>query len=92
MNSPRYAGEGSYRIVVHYGLPFRKARFTLAKLLRRRAVGVFDQRRKVLRRILVLESVDKICGRKLAGRQAAVAQQIADGVVVIDRASDVGAI
>ena len=47
------------------------------------AVSVLEQRREVLRRVLILEAVDEIFGRKLVGGKAAVAQQIAHRVVVL---------
>src|SRR5262249_50707159 len=44
------------------------------KLLRRRAVGILEQRRKILSGVLILESVDEILRRKLGGREAPIAQ------------------
>src|SRR5262249_9843391 len=51
--------------------------------LRRRAVSLDEQRREILRLVLVLEPVDEIFWRELVRWSALVAEQIADRVVVL---------
>src|SRR5262245_59708560 len=51
--------------------------------LRRSAVSLDEQRREILRLVLVLESVDEIFGRELIRGSALVAEQIVDGVIVL---------
>ena len=53
------------------------------QLLRRRRVVIGQDRRNTLSLILRLEAVDKIFDRELARGKCAVAQQIADGVIVL---------
>ena len=53
------------------------------QLLGRGAVGLDQQRREILRLVLILEAVDEIFGRKLVGRRGLVAEQIANRVVVL---------
>ena len=78
VGAARRRGRAGHRVVRVAGAEGRAGEF-----LGCRAVGVFEQRREVLRRVLILEAVDEILGRKLVGGQAAVAQQVAHGVVVL---------
>ena len=76
----RHAGEGG-QVTGLCVLPGRNA--CAGEFLGGRAVGVFEQRREVLRHVLILEAVDEIFGWELVGGQAAVAQKVAHGVVVL---------
>jgi hypothetical protein len=53
------------------------------ELLSRGAVRLREERRHALRTQLILEPVDEILGRKPIRRPAVIAEQIANGVVVL---------
>ena len=53
------------------------------RVSRLRAIGVHEDGRDALRLVLAFETVDEIFRRKAVGGQGAIAEKVADGVVVL---------